>query len=166
MFALTVRTATPDDFDALLPLFLGLRRFSRANNPPQTDDFDAVLDASHGYLREILARGSEGQTFVAQNAAGAFAGYLVAAVQPPNALTSSGAVTTGAIDELYIGDEHRGAGVGSALLAAADGWFRAQGAQRVEVGAYAWNTEAISFYQRHGFAVWAVTLRRALGAEG
>lgn len=159
---MTIRTATPEDFDALLPLFLGLRRFSRANHPPQPDDFDAVLDASHSYLREVLARGPamRGETFIALDEAGAFAGYLVATVQPPNALTSSGAVTTGAIDELYISDEHRGAGAGTALMAAADNWFQTQGAERVEVSAYAWNTDAISFYQRHGFDVWAVTLRR------
>ena len=40
-----IRAAAEGDYDLLLPLFLGLREFSRERHPPQRDDFSTVLAA-------------------------------------------------------------------------------------------------------------------------
>jgi ribosomal protein S18 acetylase RimI-like enzyme len=157
-----IRAALPEDYEALLPLFLGLRRYSRERHPPLSDDFDAVLAASREYLREVLGRAEDAVTLLAVADDGALAGYLVGVVHAPNLLTSAGAVRTGAIDELYVAEGYRGGGAGGALVRAGEAWFREHGAERLEVGAYAWNREGIAFYERHGFAVWGVTLARPL----
>lgn len=47
-------------------------------------------------------------------------------------------------------------------MEAAYDWFRTMGAMRASVGAYAWNNDAITFYQRHGMQPWLLTLRRDL----
>lgn len=158
-----IRSASPADYDLLLPLFLELRRFSRRNHPAQNDDFDAVLSASREYLHDILARDVNATVLVAESESGTVAAYLVATIQEPNPLTSSGAVKTGSIDELYVDESFRGRGVAGSLLSAADDWFRRCDVERVEVGAYAWNTDAIAFYERQGFSTWTVTLSRPLG---
>lgn len=159
---LNIRPATPDDYEALLPLFLGLRTFSRAGHSDPGDDFDSVLVASREYLHEILARGADSRTLLATSADGDLAGYLIAVVHPPNPLTSSGAVRTGLIDELFVAEAARGSGAAGELMLAGEDWFREQGAERVEVGAYAWNSDALAFYKHHGFAPSTITLTKNL----
>jgi GNAT superfamily N-acetyltransferase len=156
-----IRTANRDDYDQLLPLFLGLRDFSRAGHPPQEDDFALVVAASREYLHEVLERGPECRTLLAQQS-GRIAGYLVATVHDPNPLSSSGAVRSGSIDELFVDDSFRGLGAGSLLITAACDWLIEQGARRVEVGAYAWNSAGIAFYEREGFVPWTITLTKPL----
>jgi GNAT superfamily N-acetyltransferase len=159
---IAIRAATSRDYDALLPLFLELRRFSRDRHPPRPDDFAVVLASGRDYLREILARGAGARTLLAVDQSETIAGYLVATLREPNPLTSAGAVRTGSIDELFVDDRYRGTGAGGALVDAAIRWFRERGAERAEVGAYSWNADAIAFYERHGFVPFTVTLTRPL----
>ena len=157
-----IRQASPDDEVLLMPLFLGLREFSRAGHPPpQDDDFSAILAASRAYLREVLARGPECRTLLAQEGE-RLAGYLVVTVHQPNPLSSSGAVRFGTIDELFVADEFRGRRVGNRLVNSACDWLIAHRARKVEVGAYAWNQAGIAFYEREGFMPYTVTLSKPL----
>ena len=155
------RPASRDDYHLLLPLFLGLREFSRAGHPPQSDDFEQVLTATRSYLDEVLQRGPDCMTLLALED-DRLAGYAVVTVHDPNPLSSSGVVRTGSIDELFIDRTCRGQGVGTALVKHACGWLASQGARRVEVGAYAWNTAGIAFYEREGFTPWTITLTRSI----
>lgn len=157
-----IRTANAGDYELLLPLFLELREFSRARHPPQQDDFEEVLSASRDYLREVLDRGPNCRTLLALADGDNVAGYLVVTIHEPNQLSSSGAVRSGSIDELFVDTTHRGSGAGQLLVDAACDWLVDQRAERVEVGAYAWNTAGIAFYERQGFAPWTVTLMKHL----
>lgn len=157
-----VTRASPADAEQMEPLFLGLRTFSRAGHGPQPDALEPVLEAARAYLHEVLARGDEARTLLAHTPDGHLGGYLVATLEEPNPLTTSGAVLVGVIDELFIADDARGQGVGGALMEAAYAWFRSVGAVRASVGAYAWNDDAITFYQRHGMQPWLLTLRHDL----
>ena len=157
-----IRAAAEGDYDLLLPLFLGLREFSRERHPPQRDDFSTVLAASRAYLHEVLARGPDCRTLLALAGDGSLAGYVVVTVHEPNPLTSSGAVRNGSIDELFVDATHRGSGAGSLLVGAACDWLVQQQAERVEVGAYVWNTAGIAFYEREGFIPWTISLTKPL----
>ncbi len=157
-----LRVASTADYDTLLPLFLGLREFSRAGHPPLNDDFDAVLAASREYLRDVLSRGPECRTLLTMTDDGRPAGYVVATIHEPNPLTSSGVVPTGSIDELFVDLTQRGSGAGHLLVTAACSWLAEQGAKHIDVGAYAWNRAGIAFYEREGFAPWSITLRRSV----
>jgi GNAT superfamily N-acetyltransferase len=54
------------------------------------------------------------------------------------------------LEDLFVRPEHRGAGVGKALLAAVAARARERGAQRLEWSALDWNELALGFYRRIG----------------
>lgn len=58
----------------------------------------------------------------------------------------------GRITSLVVAEDQRAAGVGTALLAAADRHFRALGCLRVEVTSSGHRTAAHAFYEAHGYA--------------
>jgi ribosomal protein S18 acetylase RimI-like enzyme len=67
------------------------------------------------------------------------------------------------IEEIVVEVGARRAGVGRALLSAARDWARTQGAQSLDLGVYTFNTEALAFYQREGFATRTIGLSLPLG---
>jgi GNAT superfamily N-acetyltransferase len=56
------------------------------------------------------------------------------------------------LDELYVVPELRGRGLGSALLAAAEGVTRARGGELLEINVDGNDVDARRFYERHGYA--------------
>jgi GNAT superfamily N-acetyltransferase len=78
---------------------------------------------------------------------GAAAGYLLAVYV--FSLEHQG--LTAEIDELFVMPAHRGAGVGAALLAAAEQHFRAAGCTNVSLQIGRANEAARRFYRGHGF---------------
>jgi GNAT superfamily N-acetyltransferase len=54
---------------------------------------------------------------------------------------------------LVVGEGHRSAGIGAALLAAAEGWARARGCQRLVVATRITRERAHRFYAREGYEV-------------
>lgn len=65
---------------------------------------------------------------------------------------------------MSVARDHRGLGVGSALLAAALGWARAQGVEKVSLSVFAHNAPAIAFYEGHGFAREGLRIRQLVRA--
>ncbi|MDN7879853.1 GNAT family N-acetyltransferase [Burkholderia aenigmatica] len=57
----------------------------------------------------------------------------------------------GRITSLVVDERHRGSGVGSALMAAAERWFDAAGCVKLEVTSGDHRPDAHRFYARHGF---------------
>lgn len=161
---ISTRPATPADEELLAPLFLALRTFSWSHQPEPRSDLDALLAATRDYLRQVLARWDDpdARTLLALTEDGALAGYLVASIREPNPLTSVGPARTGAVEELYVGEEFRNGRIAWSLMQAVDDWFRGCRAEISEVGAYAWNAEAIAFYERLGYAPVGITLAKRL----
>lgn len=58
----------------------------------------------------------------------------------------------GLLDELYVIPGHRGQGIGTALLKAAESACRQRGSQRVEINVDGGDTDARRFYEHHGYA--------------
>lgn len=56
------------------------------------------------------------------------------------------------LDELYVVPELRGRGLGSALIAAAEGVTRARGGELLEINVDGNDVDARRFYERHGYA--------------
>ncbi len=52
---------------------------------------------------------------------------------------------------LLVAREFRGLGIGTLLLAEAEGWARAQGADKLVLSVFPHNTAALEFYERRGF---------------
>ncbi|HWT98330.1 MAG TPA: GNAT family N-acetyltransferase [Terriglobales bacterium] len=66
------------------------------------------------------------------------------------------------IEELIVGRQARGQGIGYALLHAAEHWASEQAATAIELNVYAFNISAMDFYNAAGFAPRSMVLSRAL----
>lgn len=87
---------------------------------------------------------------------GAPAGFI--ACRTSSDVTPAGPVRTGTIVLIAVADAARGRGVGTALIAAAGGWFRERDATTVEVGTQLKNLPASRLYERCGFRQIAASL--------
>ena len=56
------------------------------------------------------------------------------------------------LDELYVAPDHRGQGLGSTLLAAAERVTRDHGGELLEINVDGEDVDARRFYERHGYA--------------
>ncbi|HEY4531147.1 MAG TPA: GNAT family N-acetyltransferase [Luteimonas sp.] len=135
--ALTLRPVGREDLPALLEM---LRRFYAEDRIPL--DEPRVLRG----LEQLLAEPSLGAALFAE-AGGACIGYLV--------LGWCFSIEQGGrhvlVDELYLAPDARGRGLGSALLAAACDWARAQDAEVIRLEVNRHNPRAKALYLRHGF---------------
>lgn len=64
------------------------------------------------------------------------------------------------ITDIVVAERHRRAGVGTALLAAAEDAARAAGAPRLDLSSGAWRAAAHAFYEHHGFESRAAAFTR------
>jgi GNAT superfamily N-acetyltransferase len=159
----TVRPAEERDYSAFEALYLGLLEFDRAHHPQRdTLAFDDIILARRANARAALASAGRRQTLVATYPNNALPGYVIIHLDDPGPASTDGTMLTGVIYEFYVDPAARGAGVGVALMLAAEQWFRERGAQRVKVESFAWNTDAIVFYERRGYAISDVILTRWL----
>jgi len=70
----------------------------------------------------------------------------------------------GKLSQIVTGSEHRGQGVGAALLANFEEICRREGCHKVGLKTY-WNSEAQQFYQKHGYVVEGVLRRDLHGVD-
>jgi ribosomal protein S18 acetylase RimI-like enzyme len=71
-------------------------------------------------------------------------------------------VVRGVVHNLYVRPDARSAGVGAAILSAAETALRKSGAERVSLEALAGNERALDFYRRHGYDDHRVELEKPL----
>ena len=146
MASLTVRPACPEDAALLLELFGGLAEY---------EHLEHELQATEAQLREAL--------FGERPAAEA-----LIAERPPNGddpdakpqalgyalffpTFSSFLASTGVwLEDLFVRAEHRGEGVGRALLEAVAARVVQRGGERLEWAALDWNEPALGFYRKIG----------------
>jgi ribosomal protein S18 acetylase RimI-like enzyme len=74
-------------------------------------------------------------------------------------------VDRGIVHNIYVTPDHRQAGVGSALLAAAERTLSAGGVEAVALEAMAGNDAARGFYRAHGYEPHRVELEKALESD-
>ncbi|UPM43719.1 GNAT family N-acetyltransferase [Halocatena salina] len=66
----------------------------------------------------------------------------------------------GLIENLYVVPDHRGDGIGSSLLVAAEQSLYEQDIETITLDVMANNTEAQQFYERHGYTTHRVTMAK------
>ena len=95
-----------------------------------------------------LARDAHG-LWIAEAAGGAPVGYVT--LNPPDLPVETGPADI-EIKRIYLLSRYHGGGLGAALLASALSGAVARGCERVLLGVFSQNTQAIGFYRRQGFA--------------
>ncbi|QZY04041.1 GNAT family N-acetyltransferase [Halobaculum roseum] len=75
-------------------------------------------------------------------------------------------VTRGVVYNLFVRERHRGAGVGSRLLATAESSLADAGADVISLEVMADNADAKRFYDRHGYEPHRVELEKSIPGDG
>jgi GNAT superfamily N-acetyltransferase len=120
------------------------------------DTVDIAWPRKHGAQRFLDALVDPYRlVLVAVDAQGAVVGHLTGLLSDPTAMRP---VRVATLLSLYVFAEHRGCGVGARLVDGFRGWAKQRGMDRLEVTAYANNSDALRFYRRHGFAPQSVLL--------
>lgn len=122
---LVLRPASETDADELAELFLATRRAAEPAMPPQVHTAEEV----HDHLRRTV---QVSEVWLAAEPSGDLLGYLVLAGDW--------------LEALYVGPDHQGAGVGTALLDLA----KARRPGGFALWVFASNAQARGFYRRHG----------------
>jgi GNAT superfamily N-acetyltransferase len=145
----TTRRARPDDADAVWPL---ARDFATSFRP-ERESFDGAFHA--------LAERDDTLLAVADRPAGAGAGvvgYVLASVHLT--FLANGPVCW--VEELMVHADHRGAGVGGALMRFVEGWAADRGAAYVSLA----SRRAGDFYRALGYDDSAVFYRKLTPGRG
>jgi GNAT superfamily N-acetyltransferase len=132
-----IRAAGPQDVPVLLELFRELAKYERLEH---------LLQATEQRLHDALfAERPVASALIAERGP-QVTGYALFFPTFSSFLAIQGVW----LEDLFVRPEHRGAGVGKALLAAVAAHVRASGAERLEWAALDWNELALGFYRRIG----------------
>ncbi|MFC7166532.1 GNAT family N-acetyltransferase [Halospeciosus flavus] len=120
-------------------------------------DLDSYNELADGDLRpDALAyrhdrfADDDVATFVAV-VAGDLVGYATVERKPSPPVFARG--PSGNVGEVYVAPDHRGAGVATALLDAAESWAREEGCERVTLSVNRENESARALYESRGYDV-------------
>lgn len=184
---ITVERGTMDDVDAVADLWVALADGQRsygthlvaAENRPDAADAAARAVVTDGL---VVARATDPESTDSEpgdsdatdpDAADATVGS--SGSEPPTIVgfvtfgVESGRydldVTRGVVYNLFVRERHRGAGVGSRLLAAAESALVDAGVDVISLEAMAGNEDARRFYQRHGYHPHRVELEKSVRGD-
>ncbi len=132
---MTIRPAHPDDAELIFALVKELAEYERAPDE---------VTGNSSMLREALFGADPQCEVLIAELGGQPAGFALI-----YSTFSTWECRPGIwIEDLYVRKEHRGAGVGGALLARVAAIALERGCARLEWAALRWNTPALEFYER------------------
>ena len=145
----TIRACSPSDAEALALVGRATFLESYAEVLPGADIL-AHCAAQHApeLYASWLAREDHG-LWIAEAAGGAPVGYVT--LNPPDLPVETGPGDV-EIKRIYLLSRYHGAGLGAELLPAARSGAAARGFERILLGVFSKNAQAIGFYRRQGFA--------------
>ncbi|MEV0634883.1 GNAT family N-acetyltransferase [Streptomyces sp. NPDC050619] len=116
----------------------------------------------HGAASFATALEDPARLVLVADRGGQVVGHLMGSVTEPTAMRP---VKSATLISMYVRPAHRRARAGARLVEEFLAWAGARGAGLAEVTAYSANTDAIRFYERHGFGPRSLTLGRPLRGE-
>jgi ribosomal protein S18 acetylase RimI-like enzyme len=125
------------------------------------DDPSASWDSRRDWYRRLLERGARYLT--AREEDGRVIGYAMVTIEPgpDDTFGSSGGIAE--LVTLVVSSDRRSAGVGRALLSAAEDAVRADGVDTVKIAIMSGNARAQALYESHGYSVAELVLYRRIG---
>lgn len=157
-----IRSYEPADQEQVERCIVDLQDFERALEPDRVEG----ASIAHRYLLELLdtCRKQSGQLFVAE-VEGQLAGFVCVWLErePESYLTSL--ANYAYISDLVVLPTYRRRGLGSALLAQAEAFVKAQGARALRINVLARNKGAWALYSKAGFRDYEIRLLKDLGQQ-
>ncbi|MFC4359326.1 GNAT family N-acetyltransferase [Halobium salinum] len=162
-----VSPAVTDDADRVVDLWVDLAEGQRAHGS------HLLADANREAIREsVLQHVVTGGLLVARESAdarddsgddpGPIAGFVMFGPELDGYRQD---VNRGVVRNIFVAAEHRGRGVGSDLLAAAERDLEASGVDVVSLEVLARNADARRFYEARGYATHRVELEKRVSSE-
>ena len=148
-----LRPAEDTDEELVAGFLLELSDYNRARHSARctTDDYSCVREAIRaGALKAFRERDEDVHVLIAE-VAGLPVGYALSRVIEQKPEADNGTGRLGLLDEVYVEESSRGAGVGQHLIDASLAWLKDRGLTRIRLYAYAWNHGARALYERNGF---------------
>ncbi len=158
-----IRLYRDADDDAVKALIVGLQAHERQFEPRMSAPED-IQDTYFAYIRSRCAK-ETGEILVAETG-GDIVGFVCVLARVVADDIDEDRYEYAYVSDLVVAPDHRGAGVGSALLAEAETFARAHGAKWLRIGVLAGNEGAIKLYRRAGFVDRAVQLEKPLTEKG
>lgn len=153
----------PEGLDELAPLWQELHQHHRdvSDYEPLVRDVGASWASRRRWYHRLLAEGASYITAVDED--GRLIGYAMVAVEagPDDTFDVQGGIAE--VVTLVVTGDRRAAGVGRALLRAAEGVARDHGFDTVKIGVMSGNDRAQRFYETNGYALGEHILYRRLG---
>jgi ribosomal protein S18 acetylase RimI-like enzyme len=154
-----------DGLDELAPLWKELHRHHRevANYRNLVQDLDSSWSRRLGWYRRLLAQGAAYVT--AADNGGRLIGYAMVALEsgPDDTFDVEGGIAE--VVTLVVAADQRSAGVGAALLRAAENIARDRGFDTVKIAVMSGNARAQLFYEANGYSVGEHLLYQRLGDQ-
>jgi GNAT superfamily N-acetyltransferase len=130
----TIRTCRPEDFPEILPLLRQLWPAKAIDGASLQNVFSRVLQLP---TRIYLCAVNDGQI------------VGLGSLTIKDNLWQDGQISY--VEELVVGEAHRGRGIGTLLLDELVALSRKQGCRRIELDSAFHRKEAHQFYEKHGF---------------
>lgn len=137
-----IRTAGPDDVEAVVELWLRLVRDQYQYGT--TLKADSNRTTARNWTAELIGRDG----VIVAETDGAIVGFASLAVEVDR---FSRTTTTGVIHNLMVSEDYRDQGIGSRLLAAAEATLISRDVNRVRLEVLADNEAAARFYRERGY---------------
>jgi GNAT superfamily N-acetyltransferase len=158
----TIRKARlPDDTSAILDFIVALQRYESSLEPNHL--IDRIKAAE--YFEWLIERTARGAIFVADDAAGRPIGWSVVYEEQTEAFVRADERLFAYLAELYVAEEGRGTGIGSALIAACEGWAVANGYASMRIDLLSRNDGAARAYAKAGYQPYCQEVKKRLLPE-
>jgi GNAT superfamily N-acetyltransferase len=156
---MVIRSATPGDVEAVLPLVGAICALHEAKDPQRFAVREDVLERYRQWL-PLRAEDPRSVFLVAVDEDGRVFGYVVGTVEPE--VPIFWVPECGWIHDVYVDPGRRGGGVGLRLVQDAVERFRGMGVAQVRLHTGAFNEDARRLFAKAGFRVSVIEMLRPL----
>ena len=147
---LIIRTPCEADAGRVEELLAYIAQLHREGRPDLFIGSGAKFDRA-GVL--ALFADESSPVFVADDGSGRVVGYIICRLRSAPSNPSLRAVRTLYVEDLCVDPSCVKQGVGSALMRKAEAFAREAGCYNMDLNVWAFNTEAIAFYEKNGYSV-------------
>ncbi len=163
MAKVEIRPVRADDRAALLRFVGGFQDYERGLHPNRRP----AAEVAEGYLAEMEREtaANDGALFMAEVSGEAVGFVCCHAGHDEDMMINEETRPYGYVSDIFVASEHRGRGVGAALLAAAESHLAGLGFSRVTLTVMAANAEARALYEKCGYRADDVIYEKQLGGR-